>query len=213
MNSRIARSVAFQGRVPSGRPPFVGACFPCLFVPRRAHRIRRHRLVEREIQALHFGDNENMAALLLILCALTSARSEPAFPSKEMLSAHNAIRSRVGLPPLLWSDNLAKFARDWANTLLARQQFSHRPNSPYGENLFEIVGDVATPQEVVGDWASEARDYDHRSNRCHGQCGHYTQIVWRNTKSVGCAVARGAKREIWVCNYDPPGNYVGRRPY
>jgi pathogenesis-related protein 1 len=161
----------------------------------------------------HFADNGSMAAWLLILCAVTSDAAEPAFPSKEMLSAHNAIRSRVGLQPLLWSDNLAKFARDWANTLLARRQFSHRPNSPYGENLFEIVGDVATPQEVVGDWASEARDYDYRSNRCHGLCGHYTQIVWRNTKSVGCAVARGAKREIWVCNYDPPGNYVGQRPY
>jgi uncharacterized protein YkwD len=160
-----------------------------------------------------FADNESMPAVLLILCALTSARAEPAFPSRQMLSAHNAVRSRVGLPPLLWSDNLARFARDWANTLLARNQFSHRPNSPYGENLFEIRGDVASPQEVVGDWASEARDYDYRANRCHGQCGHYTQIVWRNTKSVGCAVARGGRREIWVCNYDPPGNYVGQRPY
>jgi pathogenesis-related protein 1 len=161
---------------------------------------------------LHFTDNKGMALVVLILCALTSARSEPAFP-REMLSAHNAIRWRVGLPPLVWSDHLAQFARDWANTLLARKQFSHRPNSPYGENLFEIVGDVATPQEVVGDWASEARDYDYRSNGCRGLCGHYTQIVWRNTKSVGCAVARGGRREIWVCNYDPPGNYVGQRPY
>src|SRR5450759_3072616 len=121
---------------------------------------------------LHLVDNGCMAALLLLLCALTSAASEPPFPSKEMLAAHNAIRSRVGIQPLLWSDNLAKFARDWANTLLARKQFSHRPNSPYGENLFEIVGDVASPQEVVQAWASEARDYDYRSNRCHGQCGH-----------------------------------------
>jgi uncharacterized protein YkwD len=154
-----------------------------------------------------------MAVALLILFALTSARSEPAFPSKEMLSAHNAIRSRVGLAPLVWSDNLAKVARDWANTLLARGQFSHRANSPYGENLFEILGAAASPREVVESWASEVKDYDYGSNRCQGQCGHYTQIVWRNTRSVGCAVARGAKREIWVCNYDPPGNYVGQRPY
>jgi uncharacterized protein YkwD len=130
-----------------------------------------------------------------------------------MLSAHNAIRSRVGLPPLRWSDSLAHFASDWAHTLLARKQFSHRPNSPYGENLFEIQGAPASPLEVVGDWGSEARDYDYRSNRCHGRCGHYTQIVWRNTRSVGCAVARGRGVEIWVYNYDPPGNYVGQRPY
>jgi pathogenesis-related protein 1 len=154
-----------------------------------------------------------MAALLLLLCALTSAASDPPFPSGEMLSAHNAIRSRVGIQPLLWSDNLAKFAQDWANTLLERKQFSHRANSPYGENLFEVVGTAASPLEVVEYWASEARGYDYPSNRCRGQCGHYTQIVWRNTKSVGCAVARAGRREVWVCNYAPPGNYVGQRPY
>ena len=169
--------------------------------------------VPRNVNAELFADNGSMAVLLLILCALVCARSEPAFPAGEMLSAHNAIRSRVGLPPLRWSDSLAHFARDWANTLLARKQFSHRPNSLYGENLFEIEGAPASPHEVVGDWGSEARDYDYRSNRCHGHCGHYTQIVWRNTRSVGCAVARGRGIEIWGCNYDPPGNYVGQRPY
>jgi|ERR1039457_3289500 uncharacterized protein YkwD len=154
-----------------------------------------------------------MALLLLLLCVFAATASEPAFPAKEMLFAHNAIRSRVGLPPLRWSDSLAKFAQDWANTLLARKQFSHRPKSPYGENLFEIRGAPASPHEVVGAWGSEAADYDYRANRCHGRCGHYTQIVWRNTISVGCAVARGRGIEIWVCNYDPPGNYVGQRPY
>jgi pathogenesis-related protein 1 len=44
-------------------------------------------------------------------------------------------------------------------------------------------------------------------------CGHYTQIVWRNTKAVGCAVGGKGAREVWVCDYDPPGNYVGQRPY
>ncbi len=154
-----------------------------------------------------------MVPALLFLCALAATASEPPFPAQEMLSAHNAIRARVGLPPLRWSDSLAKFARDWANTLLARKRFSHRPNSPYGENLFEIEGAAASPREVVESWGSEARYYDYRSNRCRGHCGHYTQIVWRNTRSAGCAVARGEGREIWVCNYDPPGNYVGQRPY
>jgi uncharacterized protein YkwD len=155
-----------------------------------------------------------MVVLFLLLVALAAVAAEPPFPSREMLSAQNSVRSRVGVPPLVWSDDLAKVARDWADTLLARGRFSHRPNSPYGENLFEILGDAASPREVVEAWASEAKDYDYRSNRCRqGRCGHYTQIVWRNTTSVGCAVARGHKTEIWVCTYDPPGNYVGQRPY
>jgi pathogenesis-related protein 1 len=145
---------------------------------------------------------------LLIVLAGPGGAQKP-----DILAAHNAVRARVGMPSLAWSGRLAARAQDWADTLLARNQFAHRPNSPYGENIFEITGGAATSAQVVSDWASEARDYDYASNRCRGVCGHYTQIVWRTTKEVGCAVARGRGREIWVCNYDPPGNYVGERPW
>ena len=130
-----------------------------------------------------------------------------------MLASHNAVRARVQDAPLVWSDRLAARAQDWADTLLARRQFVHRPNSPYGENLFEITGASASPAQVVNAWAAESRNYDYYSNRCHGMCGHYTQIVWSDTKEVGCAVARGGGTEVWACNYDPAGNWAGRRPY
>ncbi len=131
----------------------------------------------------------------------------------DMLVAHNELRSRVDVAPLRWSDRLAARAQDWASRLLLERQFYHRPNPTFGENLFEITGGYATPSEVVTDWASEARDYSYRSNTCQGVCGHYTQVVWGDTREVGCAVARDASREVWVCNYDPPGNWVGKRPY
>jgi uncharacterized protein YkwD len=115
--------------------------------------------------------------------------------------------------PLNWSDRLAGYAQAWADHLLASQQFKHTPKPVYGENLFEINGGAATPAQVVEAWVSEAHDYDYRGNTCRGVCGHYTQMVWRGTKEVGCAVARGGRREIWVCEYDPPGNFIGRRPY
>jgi uncharacterized protein YkwD len=139
----------------------------------------------------------------------------PSSLSRDMLARHNAVRARVGMPPLAWSARLAARAQDWADTLLARGQFIHRPHSTYGENLFEMTGATASPGQVVDAWAAESRNYDYASNRCSGVCGHYTQIVWRDTREVGCAVARGRGRgrEVWVCNYDPPGNWVGRRPY
>jgi uncharacterized protein YkwD len=132
---------------------------------------------------------------------------------QEMLDAHNAIRARVGVPPLVRLDALAQVARDWANHLIAIGGLSHRPNNRYGENIYEISGGHATPAEVVNSWAEEARGYDIRSNTCRGVCGHYTQIVWSKTRAVGCAVARNPLREVWVCNYDPAGNVIGFRPY
>lgn len=133
--------------------------------------------------------------------------------ARDILAAHNEIRAHIDVPPLRWSDRLAARAQEWANRLLQEQQFYHRPHPSFGENLFEITGGRALPSDVVGDWASEARDYSYRTNTCTGVCGHYTQLIWRGTREVGCAVARDPSREVWVCNYDPPGNWVGERPY
>lgn len=133
--------------------------------------------------------------------------------AREWLDAHNSVRKPVGVPELVWSRRLAASAQKWARTLLARGQFRHSPGAAIGENLYEISGDMATPAMVVQAWASEARNYDRRSNTCRGGCGHYTQLVWSGTKEVGCGGARERGREIWVCHYDPPGNIVGRRPY
>ena len=130
-----------------------------------------------------------------------------------MLRAHNTARQRVGTASLTWSSQLAALSQKWANTLLATGTFRHPPGSPYGSNLFEITGGTASPEQVVRDWAGEVRDYNYRSNTCRAVCGHYTQIVWNDTKEVGCAVARRSRTEIWVCEYNPPGNWVGKKPY
>ena len=161
--------------------------------------------------------------LLIVLATTASAQwrhfgdappaATPSSLARDILARHNAVRARLGMHPLAWSDRLAAHAQAWADTLLARNQFIHRPNSTYGENLFDITGATASPAQVVNAWSAESRNYDYTSNRCSGKCGHYTQIVWRDTKRVGCAVARGREREVWVCNYDPPGNWVGKRPY
>ncbi len=148
-----------------------------------------------------------------LLLWASAAAAQPSPIARPMLAAHNAVRAQIGLPPLVWSDQLAEVARDWGNRLIATHAFAHRPNNRYGENLYTISGAYGSPAQVVGVWADERRAYDLRGNRCSSMCGHYTQIVWRTTRAVGCAVVSVPGREVWVCNYDPPGNYVGERPY
>ena len=151
---------------------------------------------------------------LLIVFAVTGGAQWRHFgDGRDMVAAHASVRERLGIAPLVWSGRLATHAQEWADTLLARKQFAHPKSSPYGQNLFEITGAAASAAEVVNAWAAESQYYDYNSNRCRGRCGHYTQIVWRDTREVGCAVARGGGREVWVCDYDPPGNWVGKRPY
>lgn len=155
-------------------------------------------------------------ALSLMLIATVALAQKPAKSIRpDILAAHNAARKKVGTPALVWSDAMAKRAQEWADTLLKNGKFEHRPNPQYGENLFEIRGATSTPAQVVADWVGEQKDYDAAANKCKSGavCGHFTQVVSKSSKQVGCARAGDARREIWVCNYDPPGNWVGERPF
>ena len=149
------------------------------------------------------------------------------------LDAHNKVRTAHNLPPLTWSDKLANYAQQWANRSAKVRNcgMKHRPQQgrykqEHGENLWWASPRVwsnglkelqpITIQRVVKDWADEQPFYDYASNTCKPgeQCGHYTQIVWRETTQVGCAYAQCSdKSQLWVCNYNPPGNYIGERPY
>ena len=144
-----------------------------------------------------------------------SSSGEPA-GMEGMLAAHNAVRAGVGVPDLVWDDTMAEIAAEWSASLAARGCIlEHDYSSPYGENLYWSTFE-STPQQVVDAWASEVADYDYDTNTCAAgaQCGHYTQLVWSTTARVGCArVECTDGAEIWMCDYDPAGNWVGERPY
>jgi pathogenesis-related protein 1 len=135
----------------------------------------------------------------------------------EMVEKHNYWRGKLGIGKVSWSAEVAKYAQEWAEKLaLQGCNLRHRQNGKYGENIFWAMGIKITPSTVVDDWADERKDFNHHTQECNNgnNCGHYTQVIWANTNQIGCGMARckdGA--EIWVCNYDPPGNYMGEKPY
>lgn len=156
--------------------------------------------------------------LLIYLCtgaALAQSNHNDLSSSftREFVAAHNQVRAGVGVGPLRWSDDLAAAAQQWANSLIESHAFHPRGDHRFGENLFEVTGRGASPDEVVYAWAGEARNYDHKTNTCSARCGHFTQLVWHDTTVVGCGMAHDTRREVWVCNYDPLGNILGERPY
>ena len=41
--------------------------------------------------------------------------------------------------------------------------------------------------------------------------GHFTQVVWKDTRQLGCGLAINRKNKVYgVCDYSPPGNYEGK---
>ena len=58
-------------------------------------------------------------------------------------------------------------------------------------------------------WMQERAGYDFRGGAFSMETGHFTQVVWKGTQRLGCASATCARMQVWVCNYDPPGNMQG----
>ena len=68
-------------------------------------------------------------------------------------------------------------------------------------------------ESVVADWYSEVKDYDEGSHSCKpGKvCGHYTQVMWSGTTSVGCAERNCGNEKLAICDYFPA--YVYAPPF
>ncbi|GAA0167317.1 defense/immunity protein [Lithospermum erythrorhizon] len=138
---------------------------------------------------------------------------------QDYLDAHNKARTEVKVPPMKWSNDLAKAAsmqvryqRDYKNC-----SFANLESSQYGGNQLWASGYKVTPQIVVESWVAEKKFYKYADNSCapnHG-CGVYTQIVWKDSTELGCAQGICTKNQssLTICYYNPPGNFVGEKPY
>ena len=161
-------------------------------------------------------------ALLLGSPLLVGGTAKRADFDQRVLAAHNEVRARVGVPALSWNKDLATDARIWAKELAATGRFEHSPDEPgqdpQGENLWAGTPRAFSPEAMVGLWTAEKRDYrpgifpnNSRSGDVEN-VGHYTQMIWRESRQVGCATAVGRDEEFLVCRYSSAGNVYGQRP-
>jgi pathogenesis-related protein 1 len=118
----------------------------------------------------------------------------------------------------------------------------HRADAKYGENLAAWAGSKPRPAELaVQLWLSEKAAFtklnaegSYRIGDEEGQTeiddkgqerpivvGHYTAVVWRATKEIGAAklefeLTDGDTSRTFaaiICNYNPPGNRRGDKPF
>merc|ERR1711963_1126962 len=117
-------------------------------------------------------------------------------------AAHNVYRAKHGVPDLKLNNELNALAQEWAEDLIANNAFEHRPNTKYGENIFQSGGKAARDQAqgAVDVWYSEIKDYSFGTEPSQGGpvTGHFTQVVWKGSTVVV------------VANYSPAGNYIGQ---
>jgi hypothetical protein len=160
---------------------------------------------------------------------------------QELLDKHNSLRSQVALgntdgepmatdmTELIWDDALAASSATYASEC----KFAH-PGGTFGENLYaaastiDNIDNIAKLVSGVQNWFDEYKFYTYGTiggtEDCDDgkQCGHYTQVVWANTLSVGCGYSECSKKIfgpaweyeiILVCRYSPAGNFQTQHPY
>jgi len=132
-----------------------------------------------------------------------------------ILAGHNADRAPYGSPALTWDTSIAATAQSWANGC----SHTHSTNS-FGENI--AYGTNPRTYANSG-WRSEQALWTCSTTSlgaCNGICGHWTQIVWKNSTRLGCGQAFCNTNSpfngfpTWyflVCNFSPAGN-IGNRP-
>ncbi len=127
---------------------------------------------------------------------------------QEALDAHNTHRSKHCVPPLTWDAGLAAGAQKWADRCVFEAE------SPSGENIYLGSGEEASAQAAVNWWHGEIRNYNFSDPGPEPwlKTGHFTQVVWRDTKRLGCGMAtcpnpigeRGDQLgALYVCRYSP----------
>ncbi|KAF8788976.1 Golgi-associated plant pathogenesis-related like protein [Argiope bruennichi] len=134
---------------------------------------------------------------------------------EECLKKHNEYRTTHGVPKLELSSEICGYAKEWADHLAAKDAFQHRTERKYGENIFmkwsSNPNHAITGAEAVESWYSEIKDHTFGQEPRSLKSGHFTQVIWKESKKMGVAWARSKSGKILVvANYEPAGNFIGR---
>jgi len=171
--------------------------------------------------------------ILLLACALLLGGPLPAAAQisatqrTALVALHDAERcavdpSAASMPALAWNPLLASVAQSYAqgcsfahNANRASQYAALGGSGSVGENIAWGTAGYFSLEHLAQLWANEQSlwSYGPVTQSNFMDVGHYTQMIWANTTSVGCGAATCGGSTFLVCNYAPAGNYLNQAPY
>ncbi|KAF5289263.1 hypothetical protein FQA39_LY15193 [Lamprigera yunnana] len=182
----------------------------------------------------HFSDNVPPLVQLPIRCSLklikedskescssasieTNSSNQSDFDQFQLdvLKVHNEYRRKHGVSELKLSNEICKYAKQWAEQCSKTANMAHRPNSSYGENIFYMYSSdysyVPLARDVVKAWYDEMKDYTFGTETIKYNTLHFTQVIWKNTSELGVGMAKNSKGQTYVvANYNPRGNILSQ---
>ncbi|XP_076819778.1 uncharacterized protein LOC143465408 [Clavelina lepadiformis] len=129
----------------------------------------------------------------------------------QCLNTHNYYRCLHGLQPLRYDFILESSAQAYANKLATFQ--SSGPSRlgidrarDVGENIAEKASNIFTVNDAVTGWYATGLGFDYHSGSLSKETGTFTQVIWKETSSVGCALRRLGSETFVVAHYRRAGN-------
>ncbi|KAH8915963.1 PR-1-like protein [Atractiella rhizophila] len=121
--------------------------------------------------------------------------------AKEALKGHNDFRAQYGAEALSWSDELEAAAQKWTD----RCVFEHGGGVALGAGENIAAGQNSISSAIKNWGPDEAADYNPNAV----EASHFTQMVWKATTQVGCAVTQcdslaifgGGPGALYACEY------------
>lgn len=152
---------------------------------------------------------------------------------QSILQLHNNFRENHRVEPLVWDATLAEQSKKWADYICKNDcegsQIAHSNyptitmklgDSKYGENVSwnmnsNGINNVVAVNSAVNGWYNEYSCYDYNDPKFSSNSGHFTQVVWKDTKKIGCArsLSSDKTKEMIVCQYSPSGNIDTNKNY
>nr|CAH7735667.1 unnamed protein product [Callosobruchus chinensis] len=155
---------------------------------------------------------------------------------KVILDGHNNLRNQIargafgGLPrgknfkQMKYDQRLAQEAQRIANSCVFAHQAVHDGRWGHvGQNLYTSM---STANSKGADWGGALRSWSSESKAYRyggpitAQNGHFTQMIWADSEFIGCGYThyksndpKWRYKKLYVCNYGPGGNIIGRSPY
>jgi glioma pathogenesis-related protein 2 len=148
-------------------------------------------------------------------------KTDDAF-QQELLKSVNDYRAKHGVPALTIDPKLVTSAKDRAQVVSSYNQLDEDHQGAIkgqGENLYwgASSGDqLGSAADATKDWYSEISNYNFTTAAANPGTvtGHFTQLVWKATTTIGAARAYGKGSQYYetyiVAEFSAQGNMTGQ---
>ncbi|KAF4532746.1 hypothetical protein B566_EDAN007713 [Ephemera danica] len=163
----------------------------------------------------------------------------------EVINLHNKLRKdimngtlkkfappAVSMSSMAWDNELAKIAQRSAEQCKMEHDKNRKVDRypSVGQNIYmktlsyrkDLENTGPNMTQVIFSWFNEVKEFRFPPEnidpfKFNPDTGHYTQVVWAETKFIGCGFSTFTDKKyiqiLTFCNYGPGGNVVGARMY